>query len=33
MEAERKTGINDGNIASVCKEKRKTAGGYIWKYK
>ncbi len=25
--------INRNNISSVCKGKRKTAGGYIWKYK
>jgi hypothetical protein len=24
--------INPGNITSVCKKYRKTAGGYIWKY-
>ena len=27
------TGINLGNISQVCMNKRKTAGGYIWKYK
>ena len=32
-EAERKTGINNGYICSVCKGKLNTAGGYIWKYK
>lgn len=26
------TGINKHNITSVCTGKRKTAGGYIWKY-
>ena len=31
-EAERVTGINQGNICSCCKGKRKYAGGYIWKY-
>ncbi len=25
--------ISHGNINSCCKRKRKTAGGYIWKYK
>ena len=31
-DAWRKTGINKGNIASVCSGKRKTAGGYEWRY-
>lgn len=31
-EAERKTGIYNPNIVKCCKGKRKTAGGYIWKY-
>ena len=31
-EAERITGIKSYNISAVCKNKRKTAGGYIWKY-
>lgn len=31
-EAEEKTGIARGNICSCCKGKRKTAGGYHWKY-
>ena len=26
------TGYNQGNIISVCNEKRKTANNYIWKY-
>lgn len=26
------TNINKGNISSVCLGKRKTAGGYVWKY-
>lgn len=30
--AERETGTRNGNIVSCCKGKRKTAGGYIWKY-
>ena len=33
LEAERKTGINNSNISQCCKGKRKSAGGYIWKYK
>ena len=32
-EAERKTGINFRNISAVCRGKRKSAGGYQWKYK
>lgn len=31
-EAFRNTGINYRNINSVCLNKRKTAGGFIWKY-
>lgn len=31
-EAEMATGISAGNISHVCKGKRKTAGGCIWKY-
>jgi len=31
-EAESETGINHGNICWCCKGKRKTAGGYKWKY-
>ena len=31
-EASRKTGISQGNISSVCRGERFTAGGYIWKY-
>jgi hypothetical protein len=27
------TSINGGSISLVCKGKRKTAGGFIWKYK
>ena len=33
MEAERKTGISNSSICQCCKGKRKSAGGYIWKYK
>ena len=32
-EAERQTGIHDGNISLVCCGKRKTAGGFRWKFK
>lgn len=31
-EAERQTGIPNTNIVKCCKEERKTAGGFIWKY-
>ena len=31
-DAERKTGINCRNISAVCLGKRKTAGGYHWKF-
>ena len=30
--AEKQTHIPNTNIASCCKGKRKTAGGYIWQY-
>ena len=32
-EANRKTKINLTNISACCKGLRKTAGGYIWKFK
>ena len=32
-EAERQTGCNRGHISSCCKGKRKSAGGFIWRYK
>lgn len=32
-EAERITGINNSSINQVCNKKRKSAGGYIWKFK
>ena len=32
-EAERHTGCNPSNICKCCMEKRKSCGGYIWKYK
>ena len=31
-EAERVTGIDDGNISQCCLGKLKSAGGYVWKY-
>ena len=31
-EAERVTGINQGNICSCCKGKYKSSGGYVWRY-
>ena len=31
-DAERKTGISKGNISQVCRGKRKTAGGFHWRY-
>jgi hypothetical protein len=31
--AERQTNIYQGNISQCCNQKRKSAGGYIWKYK
>lgn len=33
IEAKRKTGIDEGNICRVCRGERKSAGGYVWKYK
>lgn len=32
IEAQRQLKIKDSNIIAVCNGKRKTAGGYIWKY-
>ena len=32
MEAGRVTGINQGNISKCCLGKRKSSGGYVWKY-
>ena len=32
MEAERVTGIDQGNISKCCNGKLKSAGGYVWKY-
>ena len=33
IDAYRKTGICNSSIAKCCKGKRKTAGGFHWKYK
>ena len=33
MEASRQTGCNLGHICSCCRGERKSAGGFIWKYK
>ena len=33
VEASRQTGCNQGHICDCCKGKRKSAGGFIWKYK
>lgn len=32
MDAQRKTGIGNSNISQACLGKRKSAGGYHWKY-
>lgn len=32
-EASRQTGLDDGNISHCCRRKKKTLGGYIWRYK
>ena len=32
LEASSKSGANDRHISDVCKGKRKTCGGFIWKY-
>lgn len=32
-EASKKTKVFISSISAVCKKKRKTAGGYIWRYK
>lgn len=32
QDAERNTGCNHTNICQCCKGKRKSTGGYIWKY-
>ena len=33
MEASRQTGCHQGNICACCKGKRKSVGGFIWRYK
>lgn len=33
MEASKQNGISAGHISHCCLGKRKTAGGYVWKYK
>ena len=30
-EAGRATGINPGNICACCKNRQRTAGGFLWK--
>ena len=32
-EAEKQTGCYQGNICACCKENRKSAGGFIWRYR
>ena len=32
IEASRVIGINQGNITKCCQDKRKSAGGFVWKY-
>ena len=32
-QASEELNINKGNITAVCKGKRKSSGGYIWRYK
>lgn len=32
MEVERKLKISQANISACARNKRKTAGGYIWRY-
>ena len=33
MEARRETGVNDTSISLCCRNRQKTSGNYIWKYK
>ena len=33
LEASIKTGVHKQNICKCCKGERKTAGGFIWKYR
>ena len=32
MDVQRDLGINQASISECCKRKRKSAGGYVWKY-
>lgn len=32
VEAEKETNVSNKHISAVCKGKRKTTGGYVWKY-
>ena len=32
MDVERELGINQSNISQCCKGKRKSTGGYVWRY-
>lgn len=32
LQVQKELNINNGNISTCCKQKRKTAGGYIWRY-
>ena len=32
MEVERELGFNNGNVVKCCNGKRKTCGGYTWRY-
>lgn len=33
MDARRETGVNDTSISLCCRNRQKTSGNYIWKYK
>lgn len=33
MDIQRNIGLKNSNIVACCKEKKKTAGGFIWRYK
>jgi len=33
MDIQRELNILQANVWKVCKGQRKTAGGYVWKYK
>ena len=33
LEVERVLGINNSHIIQCCKDKRKSAGGFVWRYK